>query len=167
MKAKTKLILKIASVVVIAAALGFYIFQMRSGGRRAASFVSLNYKWGVGDTLQNYYDSKTGDYKFINQRDSLIQENFKLRINNIIYLHSKIKEDDLLAIPDTIANDVSDLQNKELLKYQFSFVYDDTTRNIVYLSNYDKDMEIAKKAKMLQKLVEQTVLEAEARYFSK
>jgi hypothetical protein len=167
MKAQTKNVLKIAAVVIIAGALGFYISKIRGGGREAASFVSLNYSWGVGDTLQNFYDSQSGDYQFVNQRDSLIKENFRLRINNIIYLYSKMREGDLLSIPDTVANSAEDLNNKELLRYEFDFVYDDTTRKIVYISNYDKDPEIAQKASGLQKLVEQIVLEAEDRYLSK
>lgn len=167
MNAKQKMILKLASVAFIVIVGGYYIMKVRSGGKRAAAFVSLTYKWGVGDTLQNSYNSKTGEYQFLDQRDQLIKENFKLRTNNVIFMHSKINEQDLLNIPDTVANVGFDLKDTKVLRYEFSFVYDDTTKNIVYFTNYDKDPIIADKASALQKVVQQIITEAEDRFVSK
>ena len=167
MNAKQKMILKLVSVAFIVIVGGYYIMKVRSGGKRAAAFVSLTYKWGVGDTLQNSYNSKTGEYQFLDQRDQLIKENFKLRTNNVIFMHSKINEQDLLNIPDTVANVGFDLKDTKVLRYEFSFVYDDTTKNIVYFTNYDKDPIIADKASALQKVVQQVITEAEERFVSK
>ena len=167
MKAGQRKVLSIAAVLFIMAVGGYYIMKMRSGGKKAASFVSLSYKWGVGDTLYNSYDSKTGHYQFIDQREQLIKENFKLRTNNVIFLHSKINEQDLLNIPDTVANDQANLKDPKVLRYEFKFVYDDTTKNVIYLTNYDKEPTIANKALQLQKVVQQVIAEAEERFTSK
>lgn len=167
MKPKLSKLLSIIAVLLIAVAGGYYVMKMRSGGEKAASFVSLTYKWGVGDTLQNSYDSKTGQYQFINQNDKLIKENFKLRINNIIFLHSKINEQDLLTIPDTIANAQANLKDTKVLRYEFKFIYEDSTKNIIYLTNYDADPIIGSKAHQLQQLVQQVITEAEERYVGK
>ncbi|WAC40602.1 hypothetical protein [Pedobacter sp. SL55] len=167
MKPKATKILNIAAVLFVVIAGGYFVMKMRSGGKRAASFTSLTYKWGVGDTLQNSYDSKTGAYQFLDRNDQLIKENFKLRTNNVIFLHSKINEQDLLHIPDTIANSVANLKDPNVLRYEFKFVYDDTTKNIIYLTNYDKDPVIANKAQALQKIVQQVITEAEERFVSK
>lgn len=167
MEAKNKLYLKILAVVFIIVVGGFYIAKFRSGGKKAVSFVSLTYKWGTGGTLQNSYESKTGNYRFLNQRDQLIEEKFKLRTYNIIYLHSKINEQDLLNLPDTIANESANLKDTAVLRHEFTFVYEDMTKHIVYLSNFEGDPEITKKAAALQKYVQQMILEAEERYVSK
>ncbi len=167
MSAKTKLYLKIISVIFIILVGGYYIVKLRSGGKRAVSFVSLTYKWGTGDTLQNSYESKSGQYHFLNQRDELIKENFKLRTYNIIYLHSKINEDDLLNVPDTIANAGANLKDSTVLRHEFTIVYDDLTRHIIYLTNYDGDPVIQRRAHSLQKYVQQMILEAEDRYVKK
>ncbi len=167
MNAKQKMILKLASVAFIVIVGGYYIMKVRSGCKRAAAFVSLTYKWGVGDTLQNSYNSKTGEYQFLDQRDQLVKENFKLRTNNVIFMHSKINEQDLLNIPDTVANVGFDLKDTKVLRYEFSFVYEDTTKNIVYFTNYDKDPIIRNKAMGLQKVVQQVITEAEERFVSK
>ncbi len=164
MNAKQKMIVKLAAVVFIVVVGGYYIIKLRSGGERAASFVSLTYKWGMGDTLQNSYNSKTGAYLFLDQRDQLIKENFKLRTNNVIFLHSKINQQDLLNIPDTIANVGANLKDPKVLRYEFNFVYDDTTKKVIYLTNYDKDPVIANKVKTLQQTIQQVITEAEERF---
>lgn len=167
MSAKQKMVMKLALVVFIVVVGGYYITKLRSGGKKAISFVSLTYKWGVGNTLQNSYNSKTGEYQFLDQQDKLIKENFKLRTNNVIFLHSKINEQDLLNIPDIIANPSANLKDGRVLRYEFKFVYDDTVKNIIYLTNYDKDPLIANKASALQKTVQQIITEAEERYVSR
>ena len=101
---------------------------------------------------------------FLINSDRVIKENFKLRTNNVIFLHSKINQDDLLNIPDTIANKGANLKDPKVLRYEFKFVYDDTTKNIIYLTNYDQDPLIATKASALQKVVQQVVSEAEERF---
>lgn len=167
MSPKLKFTLKIISVLFIAIVGGYYIMKLRSGGKRAVSFVSLTYKWGVGDSLQNSYDSKSGNYQFLDQKDQLIKENFLLRTNNVIYLHSKINEQDLLNVPDTIANVNADLKDSTVLRYEFKFVYDDMTKHIIYMTNYDKDPLVKAKASAMQKYVQQMILEAEERFARK
>ncbi len=167
MSSKLKFALKIASVVFIIIVGGFYIMKLRSGGKRAVSFVSLNYQWGVGDTLQNSYNSQTGNYQYVDKSDHLIKKNFKLRTNNVIYLHSKINEQDLLNLPDTIANVGANLKDSTVLRYEFTFVYDDMTKHIIFLTNYDGDPTILSKVGALQKFVEQIVFEAEERFARK
>ena len=167
MSAKLKFALKIASVLFIVVVGGFYIMKLRSGGKRAVSFVSLNYQWGVGDTLQNSYNSQTGNYQYVDKSDQLIKKNFKLRTNNVIFLHSKINEQDLLNLPDTIANVGANLKDSTVLRYEFTFVYDDMTKHIVFLTNYDGDPTILSKAGALQKFVQQIVFEAEERFARK
>jgi hypothetical protein len=164
MTVKQKWYIKIVAVVFIAIVGAYYTTKLRSGGRRAAAFISLNYRWGMGDTLQNSYDSKTGEYIFLDQSDRKIRESFKLRTNNVIFLHSKINQEDLLNIPDTIANAGANLKDPKVLRYEFEFVYDDTVKNIIYLTSYDKDPLIAAKASTLQKTVQQVISEAEERF---
>lgn len=167
MSAKLKFTLKIISVVFIVIVGGYYIMKLRSGGKKAVAFVSLTYKWGTGDTLQNSYNSKTGDYQFLNQRDQLIKENFKLRTNSIIYLHSKINEQDLLNVPDTIANKDANFNDSTVLRHEITLVYDDETRYIIYLTDYDGDPAVSNKASALQKYVQQIIIEAEERFVRK
>ena len=167
MKIATRKTVSIIAVLFILVVGSFYIMKVRSGGKQAASFVSLTYKWGVGDTLQNSYNSKSGNYQFLDQRDQLVKENFKLRTNNVIFLHSKINEKDLLNIPDTIANAGVNFKDPKVLRYELKLVYEDTSRNIIYFTNYDQDPVIATKARLLQQTIQQVISEAEERFSGK
>lgn len=164
MKQKARFIIAIVTALLVLGVGGYYVKKLKSGGDRAASFVSLSYQWGVGDTLVNSYNSKTGEYRFLDQYNKPVNENFKLRTNNVIFLHSKINEQDLLNIPDTIANPGANLKDSKVLRYEFKFVYDDTVKHIIYLTSYDKNPLISNKANALQKLVQQTITEAEERF---
>ncbi|MBY0542561.1 MAG: hypothetical protein K2P75_04095 [Sphingobacteriaceae bacterium] len=156
----------IATVVIIftIAIGGYYLINLGKGRYAAADFVAVNYKWGVGDTLVNAYDSATGDYQYLDNRDSLIKTNVKLRANNIIFLHSKANELNLWQLPNVIANKNADLKNDKVLRYEITFVYEKEAKNIIYLVDYNENPTIALAADELQKMIKKTIDEAEERY---
>lgn len=164
MKSKTVPIIAAITVVVIAGISVYYMTQIKKSSHHASTFIGLVYKWGVGDTLQNMYDSKSGKYQFMSQRDSLITMNFKLRPNNIIYLHSMINREDLFSLPEIIANPDTELKSNSILRYEFVFTYHNEIKKFTFFTDYSQEPSILYKAKALQGLVEQVVKEAEERY---
>ena len=159
-------LLLISTVVVLAIAVigGYYLLSVKQGPYPASKFISITYKWGVGDTLVNSYNSATGEYQYLNNKDSLVKTNVKLHANNIIFLHSKANELDFWKLPELIANKNADLNNKGVLRYEMVFNYEGKSKKISYYTNYTDYMAIATAAQALRKLVEQTINEAEERY---
>lgn len=151
-------------VIAIAAIGGYYLLSVKQGPYPASKFISITYKWGIGDTLVNSYNSATGEYQYLNNKDSLIKTNVKFHANNIIFLHSKANELDFWKLPELIANKNADLNNKDILHYEMVFSYEGKRKKIIYYTNYTDDMAIATAAQALQKLIEQTINEAEERY---
>jgi len=163
LKKSISLIATFAIIVIIAIG-GYYFVNLRKGPYSASDFVSIDYKWGLGDTLQNSYNSASGNYQYLDNRDSLIKKKVKLRANNVIFIHSKANELDLWKLPDVIANPNADLKNKKVLRYEIVFTYEQKTKKIVFMTDYDEDLRIAQDAQQLQKIVAQTITEAEERY---
>lgn len=161
-KQRLKLIGTVLVIAIVAVA-GYYFISLKQGPYRASKFVSLSYKWGIGDTLVNSYNSATGDYQYLNNKDMVVKTNVKLHANNIIFLHSKANELDFWKLPALISNKATDT-NKAILRYEMVFNYEGKTKKITYYSNYTDNMAIATAAEALQKLVEQTITEAEERY---
>lgn len=157
-------LISILAVIAIAGIGGYYVIRLKQGSYRSADFVSVQYSWGLGDTLVNSYNSATGHYQYLSNKDSLVTNKFKLRSNNMIYLHSKANELDLWTLPDVIANRGADLKSKRVLRYEMVFNYVNKTKKIVFMSDYDENPQIAQTASALQKLVESTIAEAEDRY---
>jgi hypothetical protein len=56
----------------------YYAPIIRNAPFKAKEFVSITYKWGVGDNLENSYNSVTGEYKYLDNKDSLIIKHLKL-----------------------------------------------------------------------------------------
>ncbi len=166
-KKKSKINLRLIggiSVVAIVVMAIYFFLQIKKNANTSASFISLDYSWGVGDSLQNHYNSATGAYSYLDQRDRPINKTFKLRTYNIIYLNSKINQDDLFNIPDTLINKGDTVHNNKILRYEMDFKYEKQHKKVVFMSNYKENPTYLERAIKLQKLVEQTVNEAEQRY---
>jgi len=163
LKKNISLIATIA-VILIAGLGGYYLINLKQGPYPASTFISVNYKWGVGDTLANSYNSAIGDYQYLDNKDRLVKKKVKLHANNIIFIHSKANELDIWGLPELIANKNEDLINKNVLRYEIVFTYEKKTKKIIFMTNYDENIAIADRADQLQKMIKQTIDEVEDRY---
>ncbi|TKC10569.1 hypothetical protein FA048_10330 [Pedobacter polaris] len=152
------------AVIIIAGIGGYYLINLKQSEYPVSTFISVSYKWGVGDTLLNSYNSATSDYQYLNNRDSLIKTKVKLRANNIIFIHSRANELDLWNLPNVIANKNADLKSDKVLRYEMVFTYEHKTKKIIFLTDYDENPSIAIAADELQKVIKQTIDEVEDRY---
>ena len=142
----------------------YYKPMIENAPFKSSEFVSLTYKWGVGKKLDNSYDSATGDYQYLNAKDSLIKTNVKLRRNDIIYLHNKANELGLWNFPEVIANRGDDLTSDKILRYEIQFNYKRKSKKVIILSNYDEIPKLRDVSSQMRTLVEQTINDAEERY---
>lgn len=163
LKKNISLIATIA-VILIAGLGGYYLVNLKQGPYPASSFISMTYKWGLGDTLTNSYNSATGDYQYLDNRDQLVKKQVKLHTNNIIFIHSKANELDVWNMPDIIANKNEDLSSKKVLRYEIVLNYERKTKKIIFMTNYNEDVALADRADQLQKMIKQTIDEMEDRY---
>ena len=150
-------------VIVIISIAGYYLINQKKGPYPASALTSITYKWGMGDSLTNSYNSATGNYQYLNAKDSLIKTRVKLRANNIIFLHSKADELDLWNLPSVIANKNADLKSDKVLRFEIVFNYEKKSKKIVFLTDYDEDLAVAHKIEQLQKTIRQTIDEVEDR----
>jgi len=142
----------------------YYTPMIKNAPFKSSEFVSLQFKWGVGKVLANSYDSSTGAYQYLDDRDSLIRTNVKLRTNDIIYLHSKANELGLWNFPEVIANQGADLSSEKVLRYEFQFNYKRKTKKVIFMTDYDEIPKLKDVATQMQKLVSQSINDAEERY---
>jgi ribonuclease BN (tRNA processing enzyme) len=145
----------------------YYTPMIRNAPFKSSEFVSLQFKWGTGKTLVNSYDSKTGDYQYLDGRDSLIKTNVKLRTNDIIYLHSKANELGLWNFPAVIANQGTELTSDKVLRYEMQFNYQRKSKKVIFLTDYNEIPKLKDVASQMQKLISQSINDAEERYGNK
>jgi ribonuclease BN (tRNA processing enzyme) len=169
MSTKGKKIFLLLTVVLPFLAYCYFYYQpiLKNAPFRSDEFVSFQYKWGVGAELANSYDSATGEYQYLNKKDSLVRTNVKLRQNDIIYLHNKANELGFWNFPDVIANAGTTVKNSKVLRYEFVFNYKRKTKKVVYLTDYSDIPKLSTVAGQMKTLVQQTIDDAEERYSKK
>ncbi len=159
---KKKISLVATFAIIIIACIGGYFFINSNKGPYAASdLISISYKWGLGDTLVNSYHSLTGDYQYLDNRDSLIKTKLKFKANNFIFLHSKANEANLWKLPEIIANSKSDLKSDRILRYEIIFNYAEKSKKILFMTDYNENIALAKDFSTIQSAIAQTLREKE------
>ena len=128
---------------------------------RKNDFVSMNYKWGIKDTLENQYDSKTGAYQYINSQDSTIKKTVFLKSDDILYMHGKANEIGLWNFPDTIGK--KSAKSMSVPRYDMFFKYKEKSKRVVVYGDFDGNPKLLDAAMQMRKVIEETINQAEKR----
>ncbi|HTM99884.1 MAG TPA: hypothetical protein VL088_14105 [Pedobacter sp.] len=139
----------------------YYQEKFRYANYKAKDFVSFEYKWGTKAPLENSYNSLTGEFKYHNDRDSLIETNVKLSSADFKELDSVADVQGFWNLPSVLANTAADVNNHKILRYDMKFVYKDATKSVLFLSNYDRNDRMRSAAAQMQKVIEQLIIDTE------
>ncbi|WP_129714694.1 hypothetical protein [Pedobacter sp. SYP-B3415] len=166
MSAKTKKIFLALTIIVpfLAYCIIYYAPMIRNAPFRSKDFVSFQYSYGLNAVPENRYDSKTGDYTYLNSKDSVIRANVKLRKNDIIYIHNKANELGLWNFPELIANPGTDTASSKALRYHIVFKYRTKTKKVTYFDDYRGSEKLRDAARQMFKVIDQSLSDAEERY---
>ena len=139
----------------------YYAPIIRNAPFKAKEFVSITYKWGVGNKLENSYNSVTGDYKYLDDKDSLIIKHVKLSERDKKFLDSNADEQGFWNLPSIVANNEEDVKSSKAVRYYMEFNYQKKSKIVTYLSDFDGNPRMKDAAAQMQKIIEQTLIDAE------
>ncbi|WP_316829737.1 hypothetical protein [Pedobacter aquatilis] len=128
---------------------------------RKNDFVSMDYKWGVKDTLENEYNSADSSYRYVNSRDSVIRKKVGLKSDDILYIHSKANELGLWNFPDTIGK--KSAKSMTVPRYDMFFKYKEKNKHVVIYGDFDGNPKLLDAAMQMRKIIEETINQAEKR----
>lgn len=140
----------------------YYAPIIRNAPFQEKDFVSLEYKWGAGDQLENSYNSSTGEFKYLNKNDSLINRNIKLTTKDIKYLDSIADVQGFWNLPDVVANSENDLKDATKLRYFIKFNYKKKSKEVTYFPNFTGAERMKGAVSKVQKEIELTLIDKEA-----
>jgi hypothetical protein len=112
----------------------YYGMMIKNAPYKFSEFQSIRFEYGYGDTLNNIYDSKTGDYQFVNRHDSIVKINLKLSKNDLLYLHRKAAD---LGFWDFPANELNPDVKGRVPRYVIQFNYLRKTKKVMYDASYN------------------------------
>lgn len=150
-----------AAVIIVLVAVGYYMISLKKAPYSIANFKSFTYKWGVGNVLENSYSSINGDYQYLNNRDSLIKTNVKLRANDIIFIHNKIHELGFWSLPSSIGKPNS---NSKALVFELQFNYENESKRVIIYSDFDENPALLDSALQIKNVLQTVIDEADVRY---
>lgn len=127
----------------------YYSIMVKNAPYRFSDFESITFKYGLGDSLVNSYDSKTGVYQYVNSRDSIVKTQVKLRKDDLLYLHRKAAELGFWNFPDKIASENDSNRSTKSPHYYLEFKYKDKTKHVLYDAAYQEQPKLSDAAKSL------------------
>ena len=139
----------------------YYAPIIRNAPFKAKEFVSITYKWGVGENLENSYNSATGEYKYLDDKDSLIIKHVKLTERDKKFLDSNADEQGFWNLPSVVANNEEDIKSSKAVRYYMEFNYQKKSKIVTYLSDFDGNPRMKGAPAQMQKIIEQTLIDAE------
>ncbi|RBQ02401.1 hypothetical protein [Pedobacter miscanthi] len=128
---------------------------------RKNEFVSMQYKWGVKDTLENSYNSATGEYQYVTKSDSTIKKKIFLKSDDILYMHAKANEIGLWNFPDTIGK--KSPKSMAVPRYDIQFNYKKKSKHVIVYGDFDGNPKLLDAAVQMRKVIEETLNQAERR----
>jgi hypothetical protein len=79
------------------------------------------------------------------------------------FLDSNADEQGFWNLPTVVANNETDINNKKLLRYFIKFNYQKKSKEVTYFANFNGTPRMKSAAAQMQKIIEQTIIEAEER----
>jgi len=136
MNNRSKKIFLIMSIVVpfLLYCIYYYGMMIKNAPYKFSEFQSIRFEYGYGDTLNNIYDSKTGEYQFVNRRDSVVKMKLKLSKGDLLYLHRKAAD---LGFWDFPANELNPDVKGRVPRYVIQFNYLRKTKKVMYDASYN------------------------------
>ncbi|MFD0793832.1 hypothetical protein ACFQZX_09395 [Mucilaginibacter litoreus] len=162
MSNRSKKIFLILSVAVpfLLYCMYYYGMMIKNAPYKFSEFESLKFEFGYNDSLLNKYNSATGEYQFVNRRDSVVKMNMKLTKDDLLYLHRKAAE---LGFWDFPANELKTDSNERSPRYLMEFKYKRKTKKVVFDAAYSGNEKLVDANQRLIKEIQKVLTEAEAR----
>ena len=141
----------------------YYSEMIKKAPFRSTDFQGFVLKYGEGDNLINQYDSRTGRFQYLNQRDSLVQTDVKLRKDDLLYLHYKAAELGFWNLPDELV--MSDSSSKSDLSPHFylEMNYKEKSKSVLIDARYIGNSKMYDAAKSVISVAQQVIKDAEDR----
>ncbi|GAA4091083.1 hypothetical protein [Mucilaginibacter panaciglaebae] len=116
----------------------YYGHMLKNAPYKFTEFESMSIQYGDRDSLLNRFDSKTGNYQYLNSRDSLIKKRLHLPKDDLLYLHRKAADLGFWDFPENETGD-SVKTGQQPVRYIIEFKYQRKSKRVIYDSNFEGD----------------------------
>lgn len=127
----------------------FYYSQMfKNAPFRFTDFESIVLKYGEEDNLINQFDSATGLYQRLNNRDSLVTDTVRLRKDDLQYLHGKAAQLGFWNLPDDMTSgDTTD--GNDVARFYLQYNYKEKSKEVTLDADFNGNEKMRDVAKTM------------------
>jgi len=161
MRSRSKKIFLALSIAVPFALYCMYYYGMmvKNAPYKFSEMESITFKYGLGDSLINQYNSKTGEYQYLNDRDSLVKTNVRLSKDNLLYLHRKAADLGFWNFPSDMRG--AEVTGRNVPHYYLEFKYQRKSKAINFDMDFNSDPKLKDAVRRLIEEVSTTINKVE------
>ncbi|MCR8560543.1 hypothetical protein KXD93_23010 [Mucilaginibacter sp. BJC16-A38] len=141
----------------------YYSRMLKNAPYKFTEFKSFVIQYGTSDSLVNKYDSKTGNYQYLNKKDSLIKTNILLKNSELLYLHRKAADLGFWDFPSDERGDSTKYKGLKPVRYYIEFNYQRKSKKVVFDESFNGDPKLKDANEGLIKEITSVLSEAEDR----
>lgn len=141
----------------------YYGIMIKNAPYKFTEFESITFKYGTKDSLINRYDSKTGDYYYVNNHDSLVKTNVKLKHDDLLYLHRKAVMLGFWDFPEVLPGSTSPNRHADIPQYYLEYRYKRKSKKLLFDLDYEAVPKLKEAVKSLVDEVSKTINDAQSR----
>jgi hypothetical protein len=140
----------------------YYGMILKDAPYKFTEFKSFTFQYGTGDSMINKYDSKTGDYQYLNNHDSLIKTNLLLPQSDLLYLHRKAADLGFWDFPaNEVNNDTTDRHGIKPPHYLIQFNYQRKSKKVLFDAAFNGDVRLKDANEQMIKEIMHVLADAE------
>ena len=118
----------------------YYAQVFKNAPYKFSEFKSIVFQYGTPDSMLNKYDSRTGEYQYVNAHDSVIKMNLHLPKEQLLYLHRKAAELGFWDWPSDERGDTTIRHNgQKTPRYFMQFNYQRKSKTITFDESFIGD----------------------------
>lgn len=165
MSDKAKKIFLVLTIVVpfLLYCVYYYSRMIKNAPYKFTEFKSFVIQYGTSDSLLNKYNSQTGEYQYLNRRDSLIKTNLLLTKSDLLYLHRKAADLGFWDFPSQEMGDSVKNKGAKTVRYYIEFNYQRKSKKVLFDESFDGDSRLKDANEHLVKEIMRVLADAEDR----
>ncbi len=115
----------------------YYGMMVKNAPYKFVEFESLVFQYGESDNLINKYNSKTGEYQYLNSNDSLIKKTLRLNKDDLLYLHRKAADLGFWDFPSQSLGDTASRNGVKPPRYLIEFNYQRKSKKVLFDASFN------------------------------
>lgn len=141
----------------------YYSSMLKNAPYRFSDFEYIVLKYGNAEELTNEFDTRTGYFQYLNNRDSMVTDTIRLRNDDLLYLHRKAAELGFWNLPEDMTTEERTIPASEVPRFYLQFNYLEKSKEVTLDADYPGNPKMTDAARSVIDEVRRVMSDAHSR----